>query len=68
MEQPKIHQHAIIARVCEWQLLGIAFAKTDFGKHVAGDFSHISRKIDAHRVRSYLLDGGRYVSRATRDI
>src|SRR6266513_161341 len=35
MEQPKIHQHAIIARVWEGQLLGIAFAKIDFGEHAA---------------------------------
>lgn len=37
MEQSKIHQDAIRARICESQLLRIAFPKSDFGKHAAGD-------------------------------
>src|SRR5882724_4675669 len=37
MEQPKVHQDAIIARIIESQLLRIAFPKSDFGKHAAGD-------------------------------
>jgi hypothetical protein len=65
MEQPKIHQNAIIAHICESQLLRIAFPKSDFGKHAAGDRDHFLGEIDARRVPSYFLDCGRYVSRPT---
>jgi hypothetical protein len=58
MEQPKIRQDAIIARICESQLLRIAFPKSDFGTHAAGDRDHFLGEIDARRIRSHLLDGG----------
>src|SRR6266446_4946015 len=68
MEQCEVRYDASEAGIGKWQILRVAFAKFDVGKHFFRDRDHLLGKVEANRLGAAFRRRGRDVTRAAADI